>query len=442
MNKRPEMRRDGTSFVPRVRGSSESISRVGGAAGLHQERPKNEGKSNMKSRKIIFITVLPALVCFALLPKAQAASEKGGGPAAPQIALPGFNTADGDHALFNVTTGSGNTGVGWYALFADTTNSFNTGLGAGALVLNTADDNTAVGAVALLLNTTGTDNIAVGTAALENNADGSDNNAVGSFALSSNVSGTFNNAHGRDALLNSTGDQNNAMGDDAMFFNTTGSFNTAVGDDALDNNVDGNSNVAIGDEAGTGLGASVSNCIAIGAPGAGPFAVLSNTCFIGSIFGQPVSDPGSQTAVFVDQFNVVGIFNSSRQYKHDIQPMDKASETLYQFKPVTFKFNSDWKGTTQYGLIAEEVAEVDPQLVSRKNGEIVTVHYEQISNMLLNEFLKEHKKVQDLETTVAQQAKGMEVLTAQLREQAAQIQKVSAQLEVNKPAPQVVANKP
>ena len=122
--------------------------------------------------------------------------------------------------------------------------------------------------------------------------------------------------------------------------------------------------------------------------------------------------------------------------------MDKASEPP-ALKPVTFKYNSDKKGTTQYGLIAEEVAEVDPDLVvSDKNGEIYTVRYEQVNAMLLNEFLKEHKKVQNLEATVAQQQKGMEVLTAQLKEQAAQIQKVSAQLEVNKPAPQVVTNKP
>ena len=117
-----------------------------------------------------------------------------------------------------------------------------------------------------------------------------------------------------------------------------------------------------------------------------------------SIFGEAVSDPGSQVPVYVDQFNNVGVFNtSSRKLKHDIQPMDKASETLYQFKPVTFKYNSDWKGTTQYGLIAEEVAEVDPQLVVRgRDGEIMAVHYEQINNMLLNEFLKEHKKVEEL----------------------------------------------
>jgi hypothetical protein len=196
------------------------------------------------------------------------------------------------------------------------------------------------------------------------------------------------------------------------------------------------------------LGASVNNCIAIGAPGAGPFAVLDNTCFIGSIFGEPVSDPGTQVAVFVDQFNVVGIMNSSRRFKHDIQPMDKTSEALYRLKPVTFKFNSDWKATTQYGLIAEEVAEVDPGLVVRKDGELQTVRYEQINTMLLNEFLKEHKKVGEqqasiagLKSMVAQQRKGMEVLTAQLKEQAAQIQKVSAQIELNKRAPRTVANK-
>jgi trimeric autotransporter adhesin len=375
----------------------------------------------MKSRNTILIAILSALAYFAFLP---------GGRADDPVTL--SNTADGDLALAGLTTGIYNSAFGFYALLSNADANFNTGIGAGVLLLNTASENTAVGAGALF-----------------SNVDGSDNNAVGAFALFNNISGSFNNAHGRDALLNSTGDQNNAMGDDAMFFNTTGSFNTAIGDDALDNNVDGNSNVAIGDEAGTGLGPSVNNCIAIGAPGAGPFAVLDNTCFIGSIFGEPVSDPGTQTAVFVDQFNVVGIFNSSQRYKHDIQPMDKASETLYRLKPVTFKFNSDWKGTTQYGLIAEEVAEVDPQLVSRKNGEIVTVHYEQINSMLLNEFLKEHKKVEEqqatiaeLKVTVAQQHKGMEVLTAQLKEQAAQIQKVSAQLEVGKPAAKVVLKNP
>ena len=354
----------------------------------------------------------------------------------------GYNTATGVYSLSSNTAGFFNSATGAYSRANNTIGTRNTANGYAALYRNTADDNTATGFGALHGNTTGTLNTAVGTEALFHNDSGSDNNAVGAFALFNNVSGSFNNAHGRDALLNSTGDQNNAMGDDAMFFNTTGSFNTAVGDDALDNNVDGDSNVAIGDEAGTGLGPSVSNCIAINVPGAGPFAVLDNTCFIGSIFDQPVSDVGTQEAVFVDQFNVVGITASSRRFKHDIQPMDKSSEAILALKPVTFKYNADKNGRTQYGLIAEEVATVNPDLVvQHKDGEISTVRYEQVNAMLLNEFLKEHKKVQNLETTVAQQTKGMEVLTAQLKEQAAQIQKVSAQVEVNKPAPQTVANK-
>jgi hypothetical protein len=375
----------------------------------------------MKSRKIIFTTVLSALVCFGLMPGAKAVE-----PATPQPdpALAGGNTADGQLALFSLTTGTFNSAFGFESLLILSDASFDTGIGAGALLADNGGTNTAVGAGALLTNSTGVAN-----------------NAVGAFALFSNVDGSFCNAHGRDALLNSTGGENNAFGDLAMEFNTTGSQNTAIGDDALRNNIDGSGNVAVGDEAGTALGSAVNNCIAINVPGAGPFASFDNTCFIGSIFDQPVSDVGTQEAVFVDQFNVVGISASSQRFKHDIKPMDKASEAILALKPVTFKYNSDVNGRTQYGLVAEDVAQVNPDLVVRRNGEISTVRYEQVNAMLLNEFLKEHKKVQSLETTVALQAKGMEVLTAQLKEQAAQIQKVSAQVEVNKAAPQTVANK-
>src|SRR5438093_2786851 len=370
----------------------------------------------MKIRKIIFGTVLSALVCFGLCQQVQSATDT-----PDPGSVPTSNTADGQGALGSLTTGLYNSAFGFLSVLSLSDANFDTGVGAAALLVDNGGTNTAVGAGALL-----------------NNSDGADNNAVGAFALFNNVSGFFNNAHGRNALLNSTGSQNNAMGDDAMFFNTTGSFNTAIGDDALDANVDGNNNVAVGDEAGTGLGASVNNCIAINVPGAGPFATLDNTCFIGSIFDQPVSDVGTQEAVFVDQFNVVGISASSRRFKHDFQPMDKASEAILALKPVTFKYNADKNGRTQYGLIAEEVATVNPDLVvQHKDGEISTVRYEQVNAMLLNEFLKEHQKVQNLEVTVAQQAKGMEVLTAQLKEQATQIQKVSAQLEVNKPATKV-----
>ena len=130
--------------------------------------------------------------------------------------------------------------------------------------------------------------------------------------------------------------------------------------------------------------------------------------------------------------------------------MGKASESIFALKPVTFLAKDDAKGIPQFGLIAEEVEKVNPELVSHDaDGRPDSVGYLQISVMMLNEFLKEHKKVEEqqasiaeLKSTVAQQQKGMEVLTAQLKEQAAQIQKVSAQVEVSKPAPQVVVNKP
>lgn len=393
----------------------------------------------MKIRKIIFTTALSALLCFGLCPQMQSAPT--------DDAVPPTNTADGQNAGLSITTGLYNSAFGFDALVLLSDQSFDTAVGAGALLLDTGGTNTAVGAGALFSNSVATDNNAFGTFALFNNdSDGSGaanfNNAHGRNALVNNIDGDENDAFGDDSMFeNTTGSQNTAMGDDSLDGNTTGSGNVAVGKEAGNSIIDGNDNVAIGHNAGIGI-VHASNNIAIGVEEAGPFADFDNTCFIGSIFGEAVSDPGTQVAVFVDQFNVVGVFNSSRKYKHDIQPMDKTSETLYQLKPVTFKFNSDWKGTTQYGLIAEEVAEVDPSLVVRKNGETVTVRYEQINSMLLNEFLKEHKKVQDLETTVAQQQKGMEVLTAQLKEQSAQIQKVSAQMEVNKAAPQVVANKP
>jgi hypothetical protein len=362
-------------------------------------------------------------------------------------AVPPTNTADGQNAGLSITTGLYNSAFGFDALVLLSDQSFDTAVGAGALFLDTAGTNTAVGAGALLSNSTASDNNAFGSFALFNNdSDASGaaafNNAFGRQALSNNVDGDENDAFGDDSMEeNTTGSQNTAMGDDSLDGNITGSGNVAVGKEAGNSIIDGNDNVVVGHNAGIGLVHANRN-VAIGTEASGPFLDLDDTCFIGSIFNEPTSDPGTQTAVFVDQFNVVGIFNSSRKYKHDIQPMDKTSETLYQLKPVTFKFNSDWKGSTQYGLIAEEVAEVDPSLVVRKNGETVTVRYEQINSMLLNEFLKEHKKVEDQQASISQLKNEMQTLVAQLKEQAGQIQKVSAHLQVNKAAPQVVTNKP
>ena len=132
---------------------------------------------------------------------------------------------------------------------------------------------------------------------------------------------------------------------------------------------------------------------------------------------------------------------SARRFKDDIKPMDKASESILALKPVTFHYKADQKAAPRYGLVAEDVAAVNPNLVTRnKNADIIGVQYDQVWNMLLNEFLKEHREVAELKSTVAEQQKGMEVLTARLNEQAAQIQKVSAQLEASNPALQVVNN--
>jgi hypothetical protein len=418
----------------------------------------------MKNTRLKKITmILSGVACLALLPRLQAVPDALP-PPTPDGCYPGFTTAEGCHALAGLGSGSGNTGLGWFALAFVGSGNFNTGVGAGALVLNTADSNTAVGAAALLLNTTGTQNTAVGTDALVFNSIAYDNNAVGAFALFNNDSdgaGTanFNNAHGRGALeanvdgtendafgdlaLNvNTASHNTAMGDNALVANTTGDSNTAVGRESGDTITTGSSNVCIGQFAGSGI-ITASNSIAIGVPATGPFADFSNTCWIGSIDGQPTSDAGSTVAVLIDSNNVLGTSPSSRRYKHDIKPMDTASEVILALKPVTFKYNSDQKGTPCFGLIAEDVSQVDPDLVVRdKNGELKTVRYEQINAMLLNEFLKEHKKVEEQQASISQLKSEMQTMVAQLKEQAAQIQKVSAQLEVSKPAPQVVANKP
>jgi DNA-directed RNA polymerase specialized sigma54-like protein len=175
-------------------------------------------------------------------------------------------------------------------------------------------------------------------------------------------------------------------------------------------------------------------------------ADVSNSCYIGNIFGQSV-DPATATFAIVDTNGKLGTQLSSRRFKQDIKPMDEASEAILALKPVTFHYKSDTKGTPQFGLIAEEVAEVSPDLVVRdKNGEILTVRYDQVNAMLLNEFLKEHKRMEELKSdfqaTIAQQQKEIQALTAQLKEQATQIQKVSARIETSGPAPKVVLNNP
>jgi hypothetical protein len=275
------------------------------------------------------------------------------------------------------------------------------------------------------------------TAALENNTTGEINTANGTFALFSNTIGFGNTAVGAIALLNNTGgggkaggSANTAVGVNALGANTTGAFNTAVGLNALANNIDGVANAALGSGAGSGV-TTADNVICIGASGAD----VDDSCYIGNIHGATI-DPGTALPVGVDATGKLGTILSSQRFKHDIKPMDKSSEAILALKPVTFRYNQkiDPKAIPQFGLVAEDVEKVNPDLVVRdKEGKPYSVRYDQVNAMLLNEFLKEHSTVQELKKEIA-------TLTATVKEQAAQIQKVSAQLEASKPSPQVVNN--
>ena len=386
---------------------------------------------SMKTR-IQSILIVITLVLLGLLPQVQAVSP------APDGCYPGFTTAEGCNALKFLTTGLGNTGIGWYSLYVNTTGSFNTGVGAGALALNNADSNTAFGAAALLFNTTGFSNTAVGAATLINNITGVENTAIGGGALSANTEGLDNAATGFGSLShNTTGGANTADGSGALFNNTTGEFNTAVGQGALQANTTGSANVALGVGAG-GSVTTAENVICIGATVGG--ANVSNRCYIGNIRSATTGN-NNAIPVLIDSAGQLGTISSSRRFKKEIKPMDKASEAILALKPVTFHYKSDKTNTPQFGLIAEEVAEVNPDLVVRdENGEIYTVRYDSVNAMLLNEFLKEHRKVQKLAANDAEQQREIKALVATVKEQAAQIQKVSAQLEVNQHAPRTVLN--
>ncbi len=326
----------------------------------------------------------------------------------------------------NNTIGYSNTAIGSAALFANTEGRYNTAIGETALLDNTTGQlNTAIAAGALNRNTTGVNNTAVGYAALLGNTTGNTNTAVGSFALNSNDTGIGNSAMGVNALaINTAGSFNTAIGDIALSQNA-GTLNTAVGWHAGINNTGGSVNIYIGNEGG---GPNESSRMRLGRTGDAPTLFT----YIAGIFGTNISG----AAVYIDSEGQLGTVNSSRRFKHDIKPMDKASEAILSLKPVTFHYNSDTKASPQFGLIAEEVAEVNPDLVVRENnGDLLTVRYDQVNAMLLNEFLKEHRKIQELCTSdaeqkkeIAEQRKQIRILTAQLKEQAAEIQKVSARM--------------
>jgi hypothetical protein len=375
---------------------------------------KSNGRSLLRHG---FLLIPLVFLCFALSPAVRAALP----PPPPDGGYLNGNTAEGTNALFNLTTGPNNTAIGDSALFS---------------------------------NTNGTTNTATGFDALGNNTSGSENTAIGSSALQSNQTGNGNTADGSSALLLNTGDGNTAMGDGALLLNTTGESNTSTGVSALFSNTTGSNNIALGAAAGFNLTtgdnnidignegvAAEANTIRIGTQG------TQTKTFIAGISGTPL---GGGVAVRVNANGQLGAVGSSARFKQNIKPMDKASEAIHALKPVTFRYKKelDPDGIPQFGLVAEDVAKVNPDLVARDaEGKVYTVRDEVVNAMLLNEFLKEHRTVQEqkaaiaeLKSTVekqgatnAQQQKQIEALSAGL-------QKVSAQVEISRPAPQTVLN--
>lgn len=435
--------------------------------------------------------IVSALTCLCLSPSALAVVPNPDGGYGPPLYGQG-NTAEGKDALFKLAFGGYNTGIGWSSLYQNIGGSFNTALGAAALLGNTADENTGTGAGALLFNstgskntangafalinnTTGMTNTAVGDAALEANTTGISNTAVGAFALQANTTSLFNTAVGVGALManqfsentavghlalaaNVNGGSNTAVGFQALMSETAGDFNTALGNSAMSSHINGDrntsvgiaalgqltggdNNTAVGSEAGSAQTTGSGN-VYVGADVAGANGEMDHT-YIRNINTTSVSGGGTDSVTINLSTGLLGHLSSSRRHKEQIQAMNDASETLYRLKPVTYRYKKeiDVTQSLDYGLVAEEVAAVDPNLVAcNKDGQVETVRYTAVNAMLLNEFLKEHEafveeqhKVASLQATVALQQKQIETLSAGL-------QKVSAQLEVSKPAQQTVLN--
>jgi hypothetical protein len=352
------------------------------------------------------------------------------------------NVAIGDFSMAFNTTGSGNVAVGSGALQSNTDGLYNTALGYQALVSNeTGDSNAALGHLALYSNTTGDFNVASGVGALLSNTGGDWNTADGTYALYYNSTGSNNTALGHSTLVyNTTGNTNTASGDSALESNTTGTNNTAHGVDALLRNSTGGSNIALGESAGSNL-TTGSNNIDIGNKGV---AGESNTIRLGKkgtqtatyVAGIRGTTVTGGIAVMVDANGRLGTTTSSARFKDNIQLMDKASEAILSLRPVKFRYRNELDPTRipQFGLVAEEVAKVNPDLIARDDeGKPYTVRYEAVNAMLLNEFLKEHRKVENLESTVAE-------LKVMVKEQAVQIRKVNAQLATNKPTRRMALN--
>jgi Chaperone of endosialidase len=368
------------------------------------------------------------------------------------------NTAIGSQALVYNVTGNANTAVGFFALNRNTAGG-NTAVGSDALHENTSGTgNAALGLSALYYNTTGAANTATGVDALGNNRSGNNNVATGHFALFTNTTGYNNTATGFQALYsnigdtafnntatgssalhsNTSGNTNTADGAAALFNNKTGNTNTAEGAFALSNNTSGSSNIALGYSAGANL-TTGSNNIDIGNKGVlGESAKIRigtkgthNGTFIAGISGVAVS--GAQ--VVVNSSGKLGVAGSSARFKEQIKPMDKTSEAVLALTPVTFRYKEeiDENATPQFGLIAEEVEKVNPDLVIHdEEGKPYTVRYDAVNAMLLNEFLKEHRKVQEQDSRLEKQEVFIGRQQKQIQALTAGLQKVTAKVERHK----------
>ena len=366
----------------------------------------------------------------------------------------GDNTANGSAALFHNTIGNNNTATGFEALFSNTNGAGNTATGSRALFNNTASNNTATGAGALFSNVGAPGNTADGYLALHDNVgpnpdaspkpDGSENTAVGSQALQHNgKSGNgaaFNTAVGSQALSsNDINVDNTTVGAGALQSNVNGPENTAIGMNALETST-GDNNIALGVFAGQNLVTGNSNIyignfgvdgesgtIRLGTDPAGS-SLPQTATFIAGIYGESV-DAASGVPVQIDSTGKLGTVLSSARFKQAIKPMDKVSEAVLGLEPVTFQYKPelDPKGVPQFGLVAEQVEKIAPQLVVHdKQGKPYTVRYEAVNAMLLNEFLKEHRKVEEQAATIAQMKQQMEAL-------AVTVQKVSEQVAATQP---------
>jgi hypothetical protein len=295
------------------------------------------------------------------------------------------NTAVGAYALYTVSTGINNSATGANALHFDTSGNANTAVGTEALYNNTTGSyNTSMGYESLSANSSGTYTTAVGSYALKANTTGGYDTAFGAYALIANTAGTGNSAFGYAGLRSVTsGDNNIGFGYETLYLNSTGSNNIAMGYQGGYYVLNGSNNIEIGS-----LGANAdNNVIRIGAQG-----TQTNTYIAGISAAQVTGN-----AVYVTSSGQLGVLASSERYKTAIEPMAATTEKLQQLRPVSFHLKTEPKGAVQYGLIAEEVDKVYPELVIRDDaGRIQGVRYDELAPMLLNEVQQLKRQMADL----------------------------------------------